>query len=329
MKIVAVSVRDKEFPLYEQLNKKYQFDLTCYPTGGDIYDESIYQNADYVISGNTTAKLSDDYFAMLKRNGVKLFVAKMTGIAQIDLSAVKRNSLHLANVQNYSPNAISELALALALSLNRNLYQIQLNNRNADFTLNYPYFKEIRDCVVGIYGIGRIGVTTAKLFNSLGSRVIGYNPTIRKENEQFLTYVDIPTLQRESDILILHAPYVKNQNYHVINADFIAGMKPQAIIINVARGELVDLAAVNEAISRGQLAGFGCDVIENEQKVFAQKLDDITDEVLKQAINLYPKVIITPHIGAHTITARTNQIEIAFKQILEFEKEGSCQYLQV
>ena len=183
MKIIAVGVRDKEFPLYEKLKEKYNFDLTCYPVEQDICDESLYENIDYVISGNTTTKLSDDYFSMLKRHNVKLFIAKMTGIAQIDLAAVKRNGMHLANVQNYSPNAISELALALALSLNRNLFQIQLNNGNYNFRLDYPYFKEIRDCVIGIYGVGRIGTTTAKLFSSLGSKVIGYNPTIREENK--------------------------------------------------------------------------------------------------------------------------------------------------
>ena len=329
MKIIAVGVRDKEFPLYEKLKEKYNFDLTCYPVEQDICDESLYENIDYVISGNTTTKLSDDYFSMLKRHNVKLFIAKMTGIAQIDLAAVKRNGMHLANVQNYSPNAISELALALALSLNRNLFQIQLNNRNYNFRLDYPYFKEIRDCVIGIYGVGRIGTTTAKLFSSLGSKVIGYNPTIREENKAFLTYVDMDRLISESDILILHAPYVKNSNYHIINDELLEKMKSTVLIINVARGELVDLKAINQAIINNKIAGYGCDVIENEQNIFAKKFDEITDMVVKQAIDLYPKVIITPHIGAHTITARTNQIEIAFNQIIEFEKEEKCQYLQV
>ena len=328
-KITAIGVRPGEFELYKKINKEHGFEINCYGTDQDIYDESIYNGADYVISGNSTSLLSDRYFSMLEKNGIRFFLAKMTGINQIDLEAAKKHNVHVANVRGYSPNAISELAMAMAFSLNRNLYTIQLRNKHDQFAIDYPYFKEVRDCVIGIYGVGQIGMTTAKLFNMIGSNVIGFDPHPKEINKTYIKYVDMESLAKQSDILIIHAAYSKEKNYHIIDGNFINGMKNDAILINVARGELVDLKAVNKAIKSGKLKGYGADVLENEDSVYGKDLEEVEDETIDEAISLYPKVIITPHIGAHTIHARESQIQIALTEIGDFQTTGSCQYMVV
>lgn len=325
LKICALFVRDNEYPLYHEINEKFGFDITYYGNV-DLYDESLYQGMDAVVNGNPTTKLSDDYFAMLKRNNISIFVAKMTGVGQIDMEAAKRQGVMVANVQSYSPNAIAELGIGMAMAMNRHLFEMQVRNQKLDFFNRYTYFREIRDSVVGILGVGKIGATSAKLFAGMGAKVIGYDPRPYADNESFMQYVDLETLQKESDILLVHTPYIQGVNYHLVGADFIANMKSDALIINMARGELVDLASVNKAIKENKLGGFGTDVLENEYKYFGKQLEEIEDETVREALELYPRVIISPHVGANTYRARYNMIEIALQEVKDLNETGNCLY---
>ena len=325
-KVIAIGVKEVDKPLFEKVKDNYPFDFKQCSDESLIKKEDLYDGIDYVISGTPTYKFDDEYFSMLERKHIYLFIAKMTGIGNIDLNAANKHRVTVANVQGYSPNAISELALSLALSLNRSLFLIEDNLQHNDFRMSFPFFKEIRDCIVGIYGVGRIGATTAKIFASIGSKVIGCDPSPRKENEEFMQYVDIDELQKQSDILILHSPYIKSENYHIVNDGFIDSMKDDAILINVARGELVDLSAVNLAIKGNRLAGFATDVLENEQELFGKKVSEINNAFIKESLSLYPRVIITPHVGAHTLRAREAMVDIAFSQIDEYIKTGTCRF---
>ncbi len=325
--IAAIGVREGELPLYKEENNAFKYNINYYCNDHDIYDEKIYDGVDFVISSDSTRKLTKEYFGILKKHNIKLFVAKMTGVAQIDMEAARENNVHVANVQGYSPNAIAELSLTLAMMLERNICTIELANKHRDFKLNYPYFNEIRDLTVGVYGVGRIGSTTAKLFSDIGSKVIGFDPHPYEPNKEFMEYVSMEQLKTDSDILILHSPYIKGVNYHIIDGEFIKGMKDGAVIVNVARGELVDLKAINENIINGKLKGYATDVLENEQIIYGKKVSEIDDVDINEAINLYPKVIVTPHIGAHTIRARKSQIEIALSEIKEYIETGSCKFL--
>lgn len=136
----------------------------------------------------------------------------------------------------------------------------------------------------------------------------------------FIEYVLFEQLRSDSDFLILHYPYIPKENYHIINCDFIDG----AVIVNVTRGELVDLKAINETIVNNKLKGYGADVLENEQSIYGKKVDEIDDVDINEAINLYPRVIITPHIGAYT---KRNQVEIALFEVKEYVETGTCRFL--
>lgn len=325
-KVVTIGVKEVDVPLFEKIKDKIPYDLTIYNSEENYMDEKIYDDVSYVITSSPTILLGDDFFSMMERKNIPLVVAKMTGVGNIDLQAAKNHNVAVANVQGYSPNAISELAISMAMSLNRNLFAIQFANQHNDFRITYPFFKEIRDCTVGIYGMGRIGSVSAKLFSSLGSKVIGWDPHPNKDNEFFMQYVELQQLLKQSDILVLHSPYIKGVNYHVVDEKFIVQMKSDALLINVARGELVDLKAINKAIKEKKLAGYATDVLENEQDLFGLKVDKVQNEDVSEAISLYPQVIITPHVGAHTSRARNTMVQIAFDEIEEFEKTSSCRF---
>src|SRR5690606_37445303 len=164
------------------------------------------------------------------------------------------------------------------------------------------FSREIRNCTVGVIGTGKIGITTAKLFKGLGANIIGFDIRENCEFKNYGVYVSIDELYTTSDIITLHIPYIKNFNHHLINKDVLKKMKPNSILINTSRGQIVDINAVIEAIKCGKLAGFGTDVLEEEKSIFNKEFESDRikqiNETLFELVNLYPKVLITPHIGS-------------------------------
>ncbi|MDD3924725.1 MAG: NAD(P)-dependent oxidoreductase, partial [Erysipelotrichaceae bacterium] len=194
--------------------------------------------------------INRDLLARFAKHGIKYYVTRSTGYNHIDLKAAKEFGIRIANVPAYSPNAIAELALALALDLNRKVSEQANDIANKRFTRPEKLFKEIRDCTVGILGLGSIGSTSAHYFNALGAKVIGYNRSINPDNEKILTYMDVDKVIKQSDILLIHLPYIQDENYHMINKELLKDAKKELIIINTARGELVNLRDIVELIEK-------------------------------------------------------------------------------
>ena len=283
-----------------------------------FFAPASYQDIDLVLSGNPTLKLTDDYFALLEAAGIQKMVLRMTGVGQVDFAAATRHGVEIANVQNYDPNVIAELAVALAMALNRNLFAIADNMRQKDFRVSFPHFREIRDLTVGVLGVGHIGSLSAKMFAAMGARVLGFDKHPYEPNKEFMTYTDLEEIRREADIILVHLPFIKEENYHLIGAEFLAGVKPGVIIVNTARGDLVDLPAVCEAVRENRIQAYGTDVIEKEQFVFRHAGDEITDPAVLEAIELYPRIIFTPHVGAYSERARQAMVDIAAEGIMDF-----------
>ena len=322
MKVLVLRMREVDIGLIKDID--HTDEIVIYGQDVDIYDEKLYKGIDAVMYCDSTQEVSEKYFEMLERNGIKAFGVKMTGYQQVDLDAARKHGVTVCNVRGYSPNAISELTLALALSLNRQIPEIGEDTHTHHFEIRYDMFKEIRDCTVGIIGTGKIGSTTAKMFRDLGSRVLGYDPFPNENNKQVLEYADLETLQKECDIVIVHSPYIKDQNYHLVSKEFISKLKPGCVLINTARGELVDLSAVIEKVKKNELL-YGCDVLENEEDYFFKNEDHIKkNRIIEEAVSLYPKIVVTPHIGVNTIRARKTMIEMCLDQLRELVLTGSC-----
>jgi len=129
----------------------------------------------------------------------------------------------------------------------------------------------------------------------------------------------------KSDIITLHAPYIK-ENGKIITKETIAKMKDDAILINTGRGELVDTDALVEALENGKLYGAGIDTLDNEVEIFFKDFNGKTLPVpaFEKLINMYPKVIITPHVGSYTDEAALNMIETTFDNLKEYVETGDC-----
>jgi glycerate dehydrogenase len=221
---------------------------------------------------------------------LKLIAVAATGTDRIDLEACARRGIAVVNVRGYAAVSVSEHVLMLVLALRRNLFGYRddvragLWQQSQQFCLRTREIRDLRAGVVGIIGYGALGSATAELARAFGMRVLVAEHRGAREIREGRTPFD--EVLRESDIISLHAP-LNDETRHLIGASELAAMKPTALLINTARGLLVDEAALAEALREGRIAGAGVDVLGVEPPREGNVLLDL---------NL-PNLIVTPHVA--------------------------------
>ena len=324
MKVLCYGVRDVEVPIFEKVNDSFGFELTLVPDYLHSQETAALAagHQAVILRGNcfATAEVLDYY----KEIGVEYLLTRTVGVNHIDVAYAKELGFKLAYVPFYSPNAISELAVTLAMMLLRHTAYTVNKTSQKDFRVDATMFsKEIRNCTVGVVGIGRIGLTTAKLFKGLGAEVLAFDTFPKEGVEDIVRQVSLDELLAESDIISVHAPYIP-ANGRLITRDFIEKMKEGAILINTARGELQDADALLEAVESGKIAGLGLDTLEGEGDFFFKDLSgqELVNPTVEKLVNLYPRVLVTPHIGSYTDEAALNMIETSFQNLQELVTTG-------
>lgn len=328
-KIICFGVRDYEKPTFEEMGKKYGYDLVLKPQFlNDDNVEDAFGYAIVMVRGNCVVNAAN--LRRLYEKGLRYYLTRTAGYNHVDVAACKQIGIEAAFVPGYSPNAISELALTLGMSLLRNVsYATSLTSAMNFKVTDQDFSKEIRECTVGVLGCGRIGYTTAKLFKGLGAKTIAYDLFVNDKCKDVVEYVDLNTLFSQSDLLSIHMNYVPKQNDGFVSRELIGKMKKSAILINCARGELLDNEAAVEAVEQGRLAGLGLDVLPVEKGIFNQafsSIGDIPDPLVRRMVALYPKVLVTPHLGSATDGALKDMVETSLLNMEEYRTSGKCSH---
>lgn len=238
---------------------------------------------------------------------LKFIDVVFTGVDHVDLEAAKEMGAALSNASGYSNESVAELTLGMILSLLRNVPQVEARCREGKTKDGLVGF-ELKGKTVGIIGTGAIGMRTAQLCSAFGCKVIAYNGFSKKENSELITYMPLKDLLEEADIVALHCPLTE-QSRHLINQETIGYMKKSAILINAARGPVVDSDALAKALNEGRIAGAGIDVFEVEPPLN-------TDHPLLHAKN----TIVTPHVAFATKESMEIRAEIVFRNIDQWLK---------
>lgn len=325
MKLICFGVRKVEREFFEKLNK-FGYELTLVE---DLLND---ENID-LINGHEAVMLRANCPAnrknleKMKNFGVKYLLTRTVGYNHIDLDAAKEMGFKMARVPRYSPNAIGELAITFAMNLVRKGAYMINRSREKNFIVDeYMFSPEIRNLTVGVIGTGKIGLTTARLFKGLGAKVIAYDIYESEEAKSVVEYVTIDRLNKEADIITLHCPYIKGENDNLVNDEFISKLKDNAIIINTARGELQDVEAVIRGLESGKIGGYATDVFSNEKEFFFKDMEGKEiDKNVEKLLSLYPRALVTPHIGSYTDEALTNMIEISYENLDAYIKTGDCE----
>ncbi len=220
---------------------------------------------------------------------LELIAVIATGTNIVDLEAAARHEIAVCNVPGYAEASVAEHALALILSLRRNLIEYREQviagvwQATGQFCFhNRPIF-ELEGSVLGLIGTGAIAQSVAKRAQAFGMKVIFHSPSGREDCDS----VALETLLREADVVSCHTPLTAHTN-ELIGKDELELMKPSAILINTARGEMIDVDALAEAVEEGRIAGAGIDVAPIEPPPSGSPL---------MRISTLPNVIVTPHVG--------------------------------
>ena len=326
MKIVCYGVRPIEEPYFEKLNK-YDFDLklvTEFLTDDNV-DEAKGMDA-ILIRGNCAASaknlkiFAEDY-------GIKYVFTRSVGYNHIDLKAAKELGIQIARVPNYSPYAVAELAMTLGMQLFRHTSIATTDSAAGNFKVTPNLFsKEIHSSTVGIIGAGKIGTAEARLYSGMGTKVLASDSHPSKQAAEYVEFEPLDNVLAKSDIVSVHIPYFPGENENFIDADFLKKMKKSAILVNTARGEIADTKAIVEAVKNGEIAGYAGDVTVDEKDIMGHQVDsvdDIPNADVRYLAKLYPKVLLTPHMGSFTEPALEDMISISFENFHETFTTGT------
>lgn len=221
--------------------------------------------------------------AIAGAQGLRVIVRSGVGVDNIALAAAKARGIPVCNTPDYGTEEVSDHALALLMALWRRLPQSAARMAEGGWGVprSLPQWR-IRGRTLGLIGLGRIGAAFLRKVRPLGfGRILIADPGLREAPEG-CELTDAATIARESDAISLHAPALAATR-HIVNADFLAAMKPTAIIVNTSRGTLIDEAALAAALREGQIAGAGLDVYEAEPPAMDNPLRGL------------PNVILTDH----------------------------------
>lgn len=323
MKLLCYGVRSTEVPFFEAMNKDYGYELVLTPHF--LNDESVHlaKGCDAVmLRGNCPADAKN--LDIFKSYGIEYVITRTAGYNHIDLDHAKKNGQKVAYVPFYSPNAVAELSVSLSLSLARHIQYTADRTHIGNFKIDeFMFSKEIRKSKVGIIGLGRIGFTAAQLYKGLGATVLGYDVVEKDYLGDVCTQVDLDTLLRESDIISIHTPYFKGSNDEFINKEKIDKMKDGVILVNVSRGEVQNIDDILDAVESGKIHGYATDVLKGEAAFFNKEVSMESSPLLSRLQSLYPRVIVTPHVGSYTDEAVSNMVEVSYANLKELLETGS------
>lgn len=284
-------------------------EVTCYPNTVAANTAERVKDADIILANK--APLNES--TLKDAPNVKLICLLATGFDNVDLAYCKSRGIKVTNVINYCTSTVAQHTLLLALALSEKIafyddyvksgaYSAQDRFSNFDRT-----FYDLEGKTWGIIGMGTIGRRVAGLAQAFGCRVIFYSASGKSTCTDY-ERVEFDTLLQESDILSLHCP-LSDRTRGLINKDALSKMKKTAILVNVARGPVVDTQALYDALVADQISGAGLDVLEQEPMAKDNPLAQIKDST---------KLIITPHMAWASLESRTHLVEEVAKNIEAF-----------
>ena len=236
---------------------------------------------------------------------LKLICVAFTGIDHVDQEACKQRGIVLHNAAGYAVHAVSELAIGLMIALLRRIISADAKTRSGG-TNESLVGHELFGKTLGVVGCGHIGLQVARLANAFGCHVLGFDPHVVKMDGVAIEQVELDELLSRSDIVTLHLPLIPETRGFIGRAQF-AKLKPSSILINTARGPIVEQAALVEALTRKRLAGAGLDVFDLEPPLPAN-----------HPILAAPNAVLTPHIGFETAEAIAAKAGIALEHLEDF-----------
>lgn len=258
--------------------------------------------------------------------GVKCIATRTIGYDHIDVDYAKSLGMGVIHI-SYSPNSVADYAIMMMLMGLRRMPHIMERANIQDYTLKGKIGRELPDCTVGIIGTGRIGRTVIRHLSGFGCKMLAYDLYENEEVKQYAEYTDLDTLLKNSDVITLHAP-ATDDNYHMIDASAIEKMKQDVVIINCARGALIDTDALIDGIESGKVGFAGLDVVEHESGLYYfNRMGEPLHNPKLAILRSYSNVLVSPHTAFYTEEAVANMAENSIIGAMKYMNGEDTPYL--
>lgn len=315
MKIFAYAMREfDEKDFFEKYSKELGCEYgytTDYPNPENVELARGY-DAISATPCNLDADMLDRFYAV----GVRYIATRSIGIDHIDLKHAKELGMGVCHV-SYAPETVADYSIMLMLMCCRNICHILERSKVQDYTLKGKMGRDISDCTVGVIGAGQIGRTVIKHLSAFGCRLLAYDLYPNDETAKIAEYVSLDELYAQADIITLHAPATA-ENYHLLNAEAFDKMKQDVIIINTARGTLVDTTALIDAIETGKISHAALDVLEQENGLYyANRMGEPIPNRDLAILRSFPNVILSPHTAFYTEKVVSDMAYKCMKGVLD------------
>lgn len=270
-----------------------------------------------------------DVNVLEKFPSLRLVVTRSTGFDHIDLTACVQKNITVCNVPTYGERTVAEYAFALLLTLSRKMYwSVQRVREEGRFHTDGLKGFDLAEKTLGVIGTGRIGCHVIKIATGFDMKVVAYDPYPKLDLEKTcnMKYIALDDLLSSSDIITLHAPYTP-VTHHLLNQENMKRIKPGAVLVNTARGALVETAGLVEALKEGRLSGAALDVLEEEGFVGEEwkllhegtpRSDKMETVLADHQLMAFPNVVITPHNAFNTQEALERILEVTLQNIQSF-----------
>ncbi len=267
---------------------------------------------------------------------LKLITTRSTGFDHIDLAAVRAKGIKIAYVPGYGDNTVAEFAFGLLLTVSRRIYEAYDRLRETgSFSSEDLMGFDLKGKTMGVVGTGRIGRHTVQIAAGFGMKILAYDPYPDAffANKFGVSYVPLDELLANSDVISLHVPYMES-THHLINSENVLKMKKGSILINTARGAIVETDALIKGLKEEIIAGAGLDVLEEEGFLGDERSFVLNDKEeghnLKTVVQNHvlidlPNVIVTPHNAFNTKEAIIRILDNDLANIKSFAEKGEPQ----
>jgi D-lactate dehydrogenase len=307
MKLYVYSMRDfDELPEFERFCAKYNVEWAY--TNETPSMENLHYAKGYDVVDIITTVIDKNMIDKWQELGVKCIATRTIGYDHIDSEYAKSVGMGVVNI-SYSPASVADYTVMMILMGCRKIRHIMERASVQDFTLKGKIGIELHNATVGVIGTGRIGKTVINELSGFGCNIIAYDIYQSDEVKSKAKYVSLEELYEKSDIITLHAPATED-NYHMINKSAIEQMKTDVIIINCARGSLIDTQALIDGIESRKVGFAGLDVVEQESGLYYfNRMGEPLGNPKLAILKSYSNVIVTPHTAFYTDEAVANMVE--------------------
>jgi len=252
-----------------------------------------------------------------KMPNLKCIATQSTGFDHIDIEACRKRNVAVCNVPLYGEYTVAEHTFALILALSRNVHKSYVRTIKGDFSTEGLQGFDLQGKTLGVVGTGHIGLHVIRIAKAFSMKVVAFDVLENNFLADVLgfSYCSFDEVLENSDIITLHVPHSVH-THHMINSESIQKIKPGALLVNTARGGVVDTKALIQALDEKILAGAALDVIEKEEKILHSEKNE---EIIKNHPLLFrDNVVFTPHIASQSKEAQQKILQTTAENILNF-----------